>query len=328
MRDFAYHRAATLEEARQHAAAPGTTLLAGGTSLLDLAKCRVAQPERVADITRLPGLEEIRAEEGGLHLGALVRMARAARHPALRAACPAAAEALALSASAQIRNMATLGGNLLQKTRCAYYRDPANFAACNRRSPGSGCAALDGATHNHALLGGSAACIATYPGDFAVALAAFDAVVETGTRWMPVADFFLLPGDTPQREFALEPGEVITALCIPDSAAARRSTYLKLRDRASYEFASVSVAAGLALGADGRIAALRLALGGVATIPWRLRAVEAALIGEIPTPALLREASALAMRGAAPRADNRHKLALAPRLVHRAIEQLLQGEAA
>jgi xanthine dehydrogenase YagS FAD-binding subunit len=325
MRDFTYYRAATLEQAGPLAALAESAILAGGTTLLDLAKCDVVRPAQVVDITRLPDLAGIRAEADSLHLGALVRMAEAERHPDVRASCPAVAEALALAASAQIRNMATLGGNLLQRTRCAYFRDPAAFSACNRRVPGSGCAAAGGITHNHALLGTSEACIATYPGDLAVALVAFGAVIEIGTRWMPAEDFFLLPGDTPHREFALEPGEIITALCIPASAAARRSTYLKLRDRASYEFASVSVAAGLELTADGSIAEARLALGGVATIPWRLHAVEAALTGRQPTPAVLRETSQLAMQGATPRPDNRHKLDLAPRLVHRALEQLLQG---
>ena len=328
MRDFAYHRATTLEQAGPLAARVESAILAGGTTLLDLAKCDVVRPAEVVDITHLPGLADIRADAESLHLGALVRMAAAMRHVAVRAACPAVAQALALSASAQIRNMATLGGNLLQRTRCAYYRDPASFPACNRRTPGSGCAAAGGVTHHHALLGTSEACIATYPGDLAVALVAVGAVIEIGTRWMPAEDFFLLPGETPHREFALEPGEIVTALCIPASAASRRSAYLKLRDRASYEFASVSVAAGLELAADGTIADVRLALGGVATIPWRLHAVEAALTGRHPAPATLREASLLAMQGATPRPDNRHKLDLAPRLVHRALEQLLQGDAA
>ncbi|EHM03209.1 FAD binding domain in molybdopterin dehydrogenase [Acetobacteraceae bacterium AT-5844] len=327
MRDFAYHRAATLDEARALIVNSGSAILAGGTTLLDLAKCQVARPAQVVDITRLPGLGDIRADAEALHLGALVRMAQAAGDPAVRAACPAVAEALALSASAQIRNMATLGGNLLQRTRCAYFRDPASYPDCNKREPGSGCAAQGGVTRGHALLGTSEACIATHPGDLAVTLVAFDAVVEIGTRWMRAVDFFLTPGDRPDREFALDPGEMVTALCIPASEAARRSTYLKLRDRASYEFASLSVAAGLERAADGTISALHLALGGIATVPWRLHAVEEALIGQQPTSGAVREASLLAIQGAEAREDNRHKLDLAPRLVQRAIEQLL-GEVA
>ncbi|MDJ0388795.1 xanthine dehydrogenase family protein subunit M [Roseomonas sp. E05] len=328
MKAFSYHRASGLEAARQQAATTDAAILAGGTTLLDLAKCEVARPEQVIDITRLPGLDEITVDAQGLRLGALARMARVAEDAAVRTAFPAVAQALSLSASAQIRNMATIGGNLLQRTRCAYFRDPASFPACNRRTPGSGCAALDGITTNHALLGTSEACIATYPGDLAVALVALDAIIHLGERQVAATDFFLLPGTTPEREFALAPGEIITAVTLPASRAARRSTYLKLRDRASYEFATVSVAAGLELDAECRVATLRVALGGVATIPWRARAVEAALTGREPTPEAVREACLLAMQGATPRPDNRHKLELAPRLVARAIETLLWEERA
>ncbi|HWL80397.1 MAG TPA: xanthine dehydrogenase family protein subunit M [Roseomonas sp.] len=328
MKAFSYQRAASLAAARQQAATTGAAILAGGTTLLDLAKCQVARPEQVIDITRLPGLDEITLDAQGLRIGALARMARVAEDSGVRAAFPAVAQALSLSASAQIRNMATIGGNLLQRTRCAYFRDPASFPACNRRAPGSGCTAMNGVTANHALLGTSESCIATYPGDLAVALVALDATIHLGERQVAAPEFFLPPGDTPEREFAIAPDEIITAVTLPTSRAARRSVYLKLRDRASYEFATVSVAAALELDAECRIAVLRVALGGVATIPWRARAVEAALTGREPTPEALREASLLAMQGATPRPDNRHKLELAPRMVVRAIETLLWGEPA
>lgn len=323
MRDFSYGRAASLDAARAAAALPGAAILAGGTTLLDLAKCGVARPDRVVDISRLPGLDTIAVTEAGAQIGALARMARVAADPGIRARFPAIAEALTLSASPQIRNMATIGGNLLQRSRCAYFRDPASFAACNRRSPGSGCAAIGGVTRNHAVLGTSEACIATHPGDLAVALVAFDASIHLGDRQVAAGEFFLPPGATPEREFAMAPGEIITAVSIPASAAAQRATYLKVRDRASYEFAAASAAVGLEMEADGRtIRTLRIALGGVATMPWRARAVERALTGQALTEAAVRGASLLAMEGAVPRGANAYKIDLAPRIVARAILSL------
>jgi xanthine dehydrogenase YagS FAD-binding subunit len=216
--------------------------------------------------------------------------------------------------------MATIGGNLMQRTRCAYFRNPAAFPACNKRSPGSGCAALGGVTRNHAVLGTSVACIATYPGDLAVALTALDADVHAGDRRIPIGEFFRLPGDTPACETVLEPGELITAVCIPATPAGRRSTYLKVRDRQSYEFAAASAAVGLELEPDGRtIRDLRVALGGVATRPWRARAVEDALRGQPLEEVLVNEASRLAVEGAVPHGDNAYKIDLAPRVVARAI---------
>lgn len=323
---FTYRRAASLAGARTEGAHVGAAFLAGGTTLLDLAKSGVARPIEVVDISRLPGLDSIIADTDGLRIGALARMSRVAADDTVLRAAPAVAQALSLSASTQIRNMATIGGNLMQRTRCTYFRDPAGYPACNKRLPGSGCTAVDHVSHTRALLGGGDACMATHPGDLAVALVALDAMVEIGERSARACDFFLLPGSTPHHEFALDPGEIITGIRIPACAAAQHSTYLKLRERASYEFATVSVAVGLALDATECLSALHIAIGGVATVPWRARKVEAALLGRRPTPEAVSEASMLAMQGAVATADNRHKLTLAPRLVARGIETLLLRE--
>lgn len=323
MRDFSYLRARSLAEASQAAAQTGGMVLAGGTTLIDLAKCGVAEPETVIDITRLTGLDQVTVDAEKASIGALARMSKVADDAAIKAAFPAIAEALALAASPQIRNMATIGGNLLQRTRCSYFRDPATFSACNKRNPGSGCSAIGGVTRNHAVLGTSDACIATYPGDLAVALVAFDATLHLGARQIAVDDFFLLPGNTPEREHAIERGDIITAVAIPVSAAARRSVYLKVRDRQSFEFAAASAACGLELEADGKtIKDVRIALGGVATKPWRARNVEAALIGKALEPAVLNRASLLAMEGATDRGANHYKIDLAPRIIVRALSNL------
>ncbi|AVA23456.1 MULTISPECIES: xanthine dehydrogenase family protein subunit M [unclassified Rhizobium] len=327
MKAFSYLRAGSVDEARQAAASSATMLLAGGTTLLDLAKCGVAEPERVVDISHLAGLDAISLTDRSVMIGALAKMSRVADDTNIKAQFPAVSQALSLAASAQIRNMATIGGNLMQRTRCPYFRDPATFPACNKRAPGSGCSAIGGVTRNHAVLGTSEACIATNPGDLAVALVAFDAVVHLGGRQVAVDDFFLLPGTTPEREHAIEPGEMITAITIPTSAAARRSTYLKVRDRQSYEFAAASAAVGLELEADGRtIRDIRVALGGVATKPWRARAVEEALKGQVLDAAAVKRASLLAVQGAVYHGANHYKITLAPRVVERAI--LTMGELA
>jgi xanthine dehydrogenase YagS FAD-binding subunit len=320
MKDFSYSRAASLDEARQLAGQSGAMLLAGGTTLIDLAKCGVAAPDKVVDITHLKGLDAIRVDRDGVYLGALARMSHVADDAHIRANFPAVSEALWQAASAQLRNMATIGGNLMQRTRCAYFRDPLSFAACNKRNPGSGCAALGGVTRNHAVLGTSTYCIATNPGDLAVALTAFDAQIHVGERRVAVDDFFLLPGATPHREQALEHGEIITAISIPASAAAKRSTYLKVRDRQSYEFAAASAAVGLELEADGKtIRDVRVALGGVATKPWRAREVETSLKGKTLAPETLKRASLLAMESAVAQGDNHYKIELAPRVIVRAL---------
>ena len=327
MRDFSYLRATSVEAARQAAALPGAMLLAGGTTLVDLAKCGVAEPDSLVDITHLKGLATIDVSERGATIGALAKMGHVADHADIKRRFPAVSEALWQAASAQLRNMATVGGNLMQRTRCPYFRDPSNFPACNKREPGSGCSALGGVTRGHAVLGTSDACIAMYPGDLAVALVAFDAIAHLGERRVSVDDFFLLPGTTPDREHAIEPGEMITAIEIPGSAAARRSTYLKIRDRQSYEFAAASAAVGIEFEADGRtIRDLRVALGGVATKPWRARAVEEALKGKVLEPDAVRAASLLAVEGAVDHGANHYKIELAPRVVARAI--LKMGETA
>ncbi|ENN84992.1 oxidoreductase, molybdopterin binding protein subunit [Rhizobium freirei PRF 81] len=320
MRNFSYLRANSATEASQAAQQAGAMLLAGGTTLLDLAKCGVTEPETVIDIINLSGMSDITAEAAGVRIGALARMSEVADHKDIRAAFPAVSESLSLAASAQLRNMATIGGNLLQRTRCSYFRDPGAFPVCNKRNPGSGCSAIGGITRNHAVLGTSEACIASYPGDLAVALVAFDAVVETDGRKIAVDDFFLIPGDTPNKETILQRGEIITAIAIPASAAARNSTYIKVRDRQSYEFAAASAAVGLEFEADGRtVRDIRVALGGVATKPWRVRDVERALIGKALTAEAVEKASRLAMEGAVAHGGNRYKIELAPRVIARAI---------
>jgi xanthine dehydrogenase YagS FAD-binding subunit len=320
MRDFSYLRAASADDARNAAQQAGAMLLAGGTTLLDLAKCGVAEPETVVDITHLSGMGGIAVDAAGATIGALARMSEVADHEDIRTAFPAVSESLSLAASAQLRNMATIGGNLLQRTRCPYFRDPGAFSACNKRNPGSGCAAIGGVTRNHAVLGTSEACIAAYPGDLAVALVAFDAAVEFGSRKVAIDDFFLAPGNTPDRETVLQRGEMITAVTIPASAAARNSTYLKVRDRQSYEFAAASAAVGIEFEADGRtVRDIRVALGGVATKPWRARAVEQALAGKLLDVETVTQASRLAMEGAVAHGGNSYKIELAPRVVARAI---------
>jgi xanthine dehydrogenase YagS FAD-binding subunit len=323
MKDFSYLRASSADQARAAVSQAGAMFIAGGTTLLDLAKCGIAEPETVVDITFLSGLNSIAATAAGVTIGALAKMAEVAEHQAVKETFPAVSESLLLAASAQLRNMATIGGNLLQRTRCPYFRDPAVFKACNKREPGSGCSAIGGITRNHAVLGTSEHCIATNPGDLAVALVAFDAVIHLGERQIPLDDFFLEPADTPHLEHRIARGELITAISIPASPAARRSTYLKVRDRQSYEFAAASAAVGLELEADGKtIRDLRVALGGVATKPWRARAVERALIGQMLEIGSIAKASRLAMEGAVHHGANRHKIGLAPRVVARAIEKV------
>jgi len=320
MMNFDYSRATSLDEAAQLARQPGAVLLAGGTTLLDLAKCDVARPDRVIDLTWLPGLDTVAVDEAGLTIGALASMRRVAEDAGVRQRFPAIAESLQLAASAQLRNMATIGGNLLQRTRCPYFRDPAGFPNCNKRHPGSGCSALGGVTRDHAVLGTSEACIALYPGDLAVALTALGATIHTTARRVPIDEFFCIPGDTPERETVLEPGEIITSVSVEASPLAANSTYLKIRDRQSYEFAAASAAVGLEFEPDGTtIRDIRIALGGVATKPWRATAVEDALRGRRLDERTVREASRGAMDGALPRGGNAYKIALCPRVVARAI---------
>lgn len=302
---------------------PAAEFLAGGTDMLQLLKDDVRRPHRLIDVTGLPGLDRIEAEAKGLRFGALVKMSDAADHPAVQRDYPVIAEALLASASPQLRNMATLGGNLLQRTRCVYFRDTA--MACNKRDPGRGCSAMHGVNRLHAVLGGSDHCIATHPSDFAVALVALDAVVVTeregGGRHIPVGEFHLLPGDTPDRENVLEPGELIIAIDVPALAYGRRSHYRKVRDRASFEFALTSAAVAVDV-EDGTVHEARIALGGVGTKPWRAREAEQALIGQPFEAASFERAAERAMADAHPVEQNRFKIPLAQRTLVRALSNL------
>jgi len=326
---FEYVRATDVAGAVAAGAAPGAAYLAAGTNLLDLMKGGVARPTRLVDITRLPGLAAVaRQGDGSLRIGALVRNSDLAHDPAFAGAYPAVAEALLSGASAQLRNAATAAGNVMQRTRCPYFTDTGS--ACNKREPGSGCDAQGGEARLHAVLGWSEACIATHPSDFCVPLVALDAGVEiagpAGTRTVPLEAFHRLPGDAPERETVLEPGELMTALVLPPEAAgfSGHSRYLKVRDRTSYAFAVVSVAVGLRL-ENGRVAEARLALGGVAPKPWRARAAEAVLAGRAPDEAAFRDAADAALAGAAPSGDNAFKIELARRLVARALSRAASG---
>src|SRR5712671_4720189 len=297
MKSFEYVRPATVREAVAAAAQRDAAYLAAGTNLLDLMKAGVTQPNRLVDITHLPDLDQIEdLSDGSVRIGALVRNADLAHDRNFARRFPAVAEALLSGASAQLRNAATVGGNLLQRTRCAYFYDTAS--ACNKRSPGSGCDARGGDNRLHAILGWSESCIATHPSDFCVALAALDAIVEiegkSGRREIPLETFHRLPGDTPERESVLEPGEMIVALRLPAEALhfAAHARYLKVRERTSYAFAVVSAAAALRVEA-GVIADGRLSLGGVALKPWRARNAEKILIGaRADTPLFHRAAEA------------------------------------
>lgn len=323
MRPFQYSRAPS-PEAAARAGGAEAQFLAGGTTLLDLMKLDVMRPERVVDINPLENsLSEIRIDGDGLRLGALVRMADAADHPGIRRDYPVVAEALVLAASAQLRNMASLGGNLLQRTRCPYFRDT-SYDQCNKRNPGSGCAALDGFNRLHAVLGTSDACIASYPGDFAQAAIALDAALElqgpAGRRMLPVDQLHRLPDEDPSRETVLEPGELITAIRIPAGAWTRRSLYVKVRDRESYAFALASAAVALAMEGD-TVREARIGLGGVATVPWRAKEAEAALQGERLSEETASRAAEAAFRGAKGYEHNAFKIPLGQQTLVRALLQ-------
>jgi xanthine dehydrogenase YagS FAD-binding subunit len=323
---FAYVRAADQQDALRLAAQPGAAFIAGGTDFLQLWKMGLAAPSHVVDIAGL-ALDRIEVHDDRLAIGALARLADAAGHPSIRRELPGLAQALLASASPQVRNMATVGGNLMQRTRCFYFRGTG--FACNKRAPGSGCSAIEGENRQHAILGASSACAATHPSDLAVALVALGASLRlqgpSGERAVAVEDFFLLPGDAPERETALAPGELIAAIDVPRPAAALRSAYLKLRDRASFEFAVVSAGVAARLG-DGRIETIRLAAGGVGTRPWRLRACEAALVGARLDDTALRAAASLAAEGARPLSNNGFKVELLQRTVHRLLSDVLMGD--
>ena len=329
MNRFDYVRPATIQDAVAAARAPGAAYLAAGTNLVDLMKGSIVRPSRLVDVSRLPGLDQIEhLPGGGVRIGALVRNADLAHDAAFAPRFPAVAEALLSGASAQLRNAATAGGNLLQRTRCAYFYDVAS--ACNKREPGAGCDAQGGENRMHAILGWSEHCIATHPSDFCVPLVALGAVVEIeghgGRREVPLESFHRLPGATPERETVLEPGELIVAVRLPDEAAhfATHARYLKVRDRVSYAFAVVSAAAALRI-EGGRIAEARLCLGGVAAKPWRARAAEAALVGAPLEATSFQHAAAIALEDARPSGDNHFKVELARRVVARALALAAAG---
>jgi xanthine dehydrogenase YagS FAD-binding subunit len=329
MKPFDYVRPATVREAVAAAAQPGAAYLAAGTNLMDLMKGGTASPSRLVDISRLPGLDRIETlADGAVRIGALVRNADLAHDRDFARRFPAVAEALLSGASAQLRNAATVGGNLLQRTRCAYFYDVAG--ACNKRDPGSGCDARGGDNRLHAILGWSDSCIATHPSDFCVPLVALDAVVEVegsaGRREIALETFHRLPGDAPQHESLLEPGEMIVAVRLPAEAArfAAHARYLKVRERTSYAFAVVSAAVALRLDGD-IITDARIALGGVALKPWRAREAERLLDGARPAAAIFGRAAAAALAQAQPSGDNGFKIELARRIVVRALALAAAG---
>ncbi|MCK1362336.1 xanthine dehydrogenase family protein subunit M [Bradyrhizobium sp. 199] len=329
MKPFDYVRPATVTEAIAAAAQPGAVYLAAGTNLLDLMKGNISRPDRLVDVTHLGGLDGIeRLADGGLRIGALVRNADLAHDADFARSYPAVAEALLSGASAQLRNAATVGGNLLQRTRCAYFYDTAS--RCNKRDAGSGCDARHGENRSHAVLGWSEHCIATHPSDFCVPLVALDAVVEiegrNGRREIALEALHRLPGDAPERESALEPGDLIVAVRLPPVASgfAAHARYLKVRERTSYAFAMVSAAAALRI-ESGKIIEARLALGGVAAKPWRARGAEDVLRGVAPTADAFQEAGWRALTDAKPSGDNAFKIELARRIVVRALALAAAG---
>jgi xanthine dehydrogenase YagS FAD-binding subunit len=329
MKAFDYVRPASISDAIAAASEPGAAYLAAGTNLLDLMKGGVSRPDRLVDVTRLPGLDRIEhLPDGAIRIGALVRNADLAHDEKFARAFPSVAQALLSGASAQLRNAATAGGNLLQRTRCAYFYDTAS--ACNKRQPGSGCDARDGENRLHAVLGWSEACIATHPSDFCVPLVALDAVVEIegrhGKREVALEAFHLLPGDSPERESVLDPGDLIVAMRLPAEARgfSAHARYLKVRERTSYAFAVVSAAAALRI-ERGVIREARLALGGVAPKPWRADAAEALLVGRHPDAAAFAHAADAAIADAKPSGDNGFKIELARRIVVRALTLAAAG---
>lgn len=331
MINFEYRRASSVDDAVRADAGAGrpTRFVAGGTTLIDLMKLDVERPSMLVDINSLrandPALSAVTdLPGGGLRLGALGHMSDVAWEPRVRERYPVVSQSLLLAASGQVRNMATIGGNIMQRTRCPYFRDVAT--PCNKREPGSGCSALMGISRTNAILGTSDQCIATHPSDLAVALVALDAVVHvrgrTGDRTIPFAAFHLEPGQHPERETELQPGDLITAIDLPALPFARKSLYLKVRDRASFAFALASAAVALDV-QSGTIRNARVALGGVGTKPWRSQAAERALIGKAATAVTFRAASAAALADAHPRKDNAFKVTLARRTLERALTDVV-----
>jgi xanthine dehydrogenase YagS FAD-binding subunit len=321
MRPLSYSRVDTVEDAVALGREPGTAFLAGGTTEVDLIRAGMNHADHLIDINDVPLTAVEDLPDGGLRIGALARMSDVARTPSVKERFPAISRSLLLGASEQLRNMASMGGNMLQRTRCAYLRD--GISPCNKREPGSGCSAIEGFNRGHAILGTSEHCIALHPSDVAIALVAFDALIHTTEQSLPFADFFLLPGDTPQLEHPLVQGELITAIEVPGLPLARHSIYLKFRDRQSYEFALVSVCAAIEV-RDGVVEDVRLALGGVGTKPWRFRRAESALIGGPAEPEAFRLAALLDLEEAIPRAHNAFKIELAARAAVRGLTEAMR----
>jgi xanthine dehydrogenase YagS FAD-binding subunit len=323
---FQYTRATSVREALDAVGQPHAKFLGGGTNLIDLMKMGVESPDRLVDITRVP-LASIEENAGGVRMGAMARNSDVAEHPLIRQRYPMLSEALLSGASAQLRNMATVGGNLMQRTRCYYFYD-ASFSACNKRDPGSGCAAIDSYNRMHAILGGSPDCIATHPSDMCVALAALEAMIHVegpgGERSIPIAEFHRLPGSRPQFDTTLLMDELITWVDLPAMPWARRSRYLKVSDRNSYAFALVSVATALDIDSGGLIRTARVALGGVAPKPWRRPSAEQLLIGQRPAKASFLTAADELLRGAQAYRDNGFKVELARRSIVRALSMTAQ----
>jgi xanthine dehydrogenase YagS FAD-binding subunit len=333
MIQFDYVRAEDVDGAVRAGAAGDARFVAGGTTLIDLMKLDVERPAHVVDLNPLRVREAALASvsdlpDGGLRLGALAHMSDVAWDARVRDRYPLVSQSLLLAASGQVRNMATIAGNVLQRTRCGYFRDTAT--PCNKREPGSGCSAIAGVNRIHAVLGGSEHCIATHPSDLAVALVALDAVVHVrgvaggdriADRTLPFSGLHVLPAAHPERETVLRPGDVITAIDLPPLSFARRSLYLKVRDRASFAFALASAAVAIDL-QGGAIRVARVGFGGVGTVPWRSREAERALIGKAPSAATFRAAADAALRGAVPRRDNAFKVELAKRTLVRALSEV------
>lgn len=329
MKPFTYVRARAVAEAVSvFAKSSDARYIGGGTNLLDLMKMGVETPSHLIDISLLP-LKSIEEQDGGLRIGALVSNTGAANHELIRTRYPVLSEAILSGASQQLRNMATIGGNLLQRTRCYYFYDP-SYSECNKRTPGSGCAAKEGVNRIHAILGASPECIATHPSDMCVALAALDAVIQVsgpkGDRTIPFHSFHRLPGNTPQFDTNLGPGELITAIDLPALSYARRSHYLKVRDRNSYAFGLISVAVLLDLEAGGNVRRAHIALGGVAHKPWRARIAESLLIGRKLKPEHLRAAAERELAAAKPYRYNSFKVELAKRAMVRAVTAAAEQE--
>jgi xanthine dehydrogenase YagS FAD-binding subunit len=322
MRPFAYERAADAAGAVRAAAAPETRYLGGGTNLVDLMRLGVERPARLVDVTRLAH-DRIEPTEAGLRVGAAVRNTDLATHPRVQADYPVLAQALLAGASGQLRNLATVGGNLLQRTRCPYFQDITK--ACNKRAPGSGCPAREGGHRNLAIIGHSEACVATHPSDMAVAMAALGAEVHVlgpdGERTIPMPGLHRLPGDAPERDTVLEPAELITAVTLPPPLEGAAQRYRKVRERASFAFALVSIAAVVSV-REGRIHDCRIALGGVAHVPWRAARAEAALLGKPAVTEAFAAAADAVLEPAEPLRDNAYKVTLARNLIIRTLEEL------